>query len=81
MFKKSDHKLGIRHWGLVIKAFVVKRDPSLTENELLQYCRENLTNYKMPRHVEFKKELPKTNVGKILRRALKEEMAGETVAK
>lgn len=67
--------------GEVVKIFVVKRDESLTEKELLDYCRENLTNYKMPKHVEFKKELPKTNVGKILRRALKEGMAGESVAK
>jgi long-chain acyl-CoA synthetase len=61
--------------GEVIKIFVVKRDQSLTEKELLDYCRENLTNYKIPKHVEFKNELPKTNVGKILRRALKEEQA------
>ena len=67
--------------GEVIKVFVVKRDPGLTENELLQYCRENLTNYKVPKHVEFKSELPKTNVGKILRRALKEEEAGVSVPK
>lgn len=59
--------------GEVIKVFVVKRDPSLTEKELLDYCHQNLTNYKVPKHVEFKNELPKTNVGKILRRALKEE--------
>lgn len=61
--------------GEVIKVFVVKRDQSLTEKELLDYCHENLTNYKVPKHVEFKKELPKTNVGKILRRALKEQEA------
>lgn len=60
--------------GEAIKIFVVKRDESLTEGELLAYCRENLTKYKLPRYVEFKKELPKTNVGKILRRALKEDM-------
>lgn len=65
--------------GEVIKVFVVKRDQSLTEKELLEYCHENLTNYKVPKHVEFKKELPKTNVGKILRRALKEQEAGATV--
>ncbi len=59
--------------GEVIKAFVVKRDASLTEEELKHYCHENLTNYKVPRFFEFRKELPKTNVGKILRRALKEE--------
>lgn len=59
--------------GEVIKIFVVKRDQSLTEEELLKYCHENLTNYKVPKRIEFRKELPKTNVGKILRRALKEE--------
>jgi long-chain acyl-CoA synthetase len=64
-----------------IKIFVVKRDQSLTEEELMDYCRQNLTNYKIPKYIEFKKELPKTNVGKILRRALKEEEAGEEMAK
>jgi long-chain acyl-CoA synthetase len=59
--------------GEVIKIFVVKRDPSLTEKELLSFCHENLTNYKIPKHIEFRTELPKTNVGKILRRALKEQ--------
>ncbi len=61
--------------GEVIKAFVVKRDPTLTEEEIRAYCHENLTNYKVPKFIEFRKELPKTNVGKILRRALKEEEA------
>ncbi|MBT1703293.1 AMP-binding protein [Chryseosolibacter indicus] len=61
--------------GEVIKIFVVKRDQSLTQEELLQYCHENLTNYKVPKRVEFRTELPKTNVGKILRRALKEQEA------
>jgi long-chain acyl-CoA synthetase len=56
-----------------IKVFVVKRDTSLTAEEVKQYARENLTNYKVPKHFEFRDELPKTNVGKILRRALKEE--------
>lgn len=59
--------------GEAIKCFVVKKDESLTEEELKKYAHENLTNYKVPRHFEFKTELPKTNVGKILRRALKEE--------
>lgn len=59
--------------GEAIKAFIVKRDASLTEDELKAFCHENLTNYKIPRHFEFRTELPKTNVGKILRRALKEE--------
>jgi long-chain acyl-CoA synthetase len=61
--------------GEVIKIFVVKKDQSLTEEELIAYCHENLTNYKVPKHVEFRTELPKTNVGKILRRALKEQEA------
>ncbi len=55
-----------------VKIFVVKRDESLTEAELREYCKEQLTGYKLPKHIEFRKELPKTNVGKILRRALKE---------
>lgn len=58
-----------------VKAFVVKKDNSLTPEELLEFCRENLTAYKCPKHIEFRDELPKTNVGKILRRALKEEEA------
>jgi len=61
--------------GEAIKVFVVKRDQSLTADEVKAYARENLTNYKVPRHYEFRTELPKTNVGKILRRALKEETA------
>jgi long-chain acyl-CoA synthetase len=60
--------------GEVIKAFVVKRDQSLTEEEIKKFCHENLTNYKVPKFIEFRTELPKTNVGKILRRALKEEV-------
>lgn len=55
-----------------VKAFVVKADPSLTKDEILAYCKENLTNYKRPKHIEFRDELPKTNVGKILRRELRE---------
>lgn len=54
-----------------IKLFIVKKDPTLTTEEIIKYCRENLTNYKIPRHVEFRTELPKTNVGKILRKDLK----------
>lgn len=61
--------------GEAIKVFVVKRDQSLTVDEVKAFARENLTNYKVPRHYEFRAELPKTNVGKILRRALKEETA------
>lgn len=64
--------------GEVIKVFIVKRDDSLTSDEVIRYCHENLTNYKVPKKIEFRKELPKTNVGKILRRALKEEEATST---
>ncbi|CAN5317996.1 long-chain-fatty-acid--CoA ligase FadD [soil metagenome] len=55
-----------------VKIFVVKRDQSLTEEELKEFCKENFTGYKRPKFIEFIKELPKTNVGKILRRALRE---------
>jgi long-chain acyl-CoA synthetase len=56
-----------------VKVFIVKADPSLTEEEVRAYCKEQLTGYKRPRYVEFRDELPKTNVGKILRRDLREE--------
>lgn len=56
-----------------VKIFVVKKDESLTEEELRTFCSENLTGYKKPKHIAFRKELPKTNVGKILRRALRDE--------
>jgi long-chain acyl-CoA synthetase len=58
--------------GEAVKVFVVRRDNSLTEEDIIGYCREHLTAYKVPRLVEFRTELPKTNVGKILRRALRE---------
>lgn len=58
-----------------VKAYVVKKDPSLTEEEVKEHCKELLTNYKRPKHVEFTDELPKSNVGKILRRVLKEKDA------
>jgi len=61
------------HSGEVPKLFVVKKDPALTEAEIRKYCESNLTGYKRPKYVEFRQELPKTNVGKILRRALREE--------
>jgi long-chain acyl-CoA synthetase len=57
--------------GEAVKLFVVKRDPSLTEKDLQEYFAKNLTGYKKPRHIEFRTELPKTNVGKILRRELR----------
>ena len=58
--------------GEVPKVFVVKKDDSLTAAEIIEHCRANLTGYKIPRHVEFRSELPKTNVGKILRRELRD---------
>ena len=59
------------HSGEVVKVCVVKKDPALTEDEVIEFARKSLTSYKVPKVVEFKTELPKTNVGKILRRALK----------
>jgi long-chain acyl-CoA synthetase len=59
--------------GEVVKIFVVRKDPSLTAPQLLAHCRENMTGYKIPKYVEFRNELPKTNVGKILRRELRDE--------
>lgn len=59
--------------GEAIKVFVVKKDQSLTEEELKDFCHKNLTNYKVPRHFVFRTELPKSNVGKIMRRLLREE--------
>ena len=59
--------------GEVVKVFVVKKDNSLNESEILNYCKENLTGYKIPKQIEFRAELPKTNVGKILRRSLRDE--------
>ena len=61
------------HSGEVPKLFVVKKDPGLTEQDVLEHCKKELTGYKRPKYVEFRAELPKTNVGKILRRALREE--------
>jgi long-chain acyl-CoA synthetase len=61
--------------GEAVKVFVVRKDAALTEDAVIGYCREHLTGYKVPKYVEFRDELPKTNVGKILRRALREEQA------
>lgn len=58
--------------GEIVKLFVVRKDDSITEQDILDYCRENLTGYKRPKLIEFRDDLPKTNVGKILRRALRE---------
>jgi long-chain acyl-CoA synthetase len=63
--------------GEAVKIVVVKRDPSLTVEDLKTHCRKYLTGYKIPRFVEFRKDLPKTNLGKILRRALRNDAAAE----
>jgi acyl-CoA synthetase (AMP-forming)/AMP-acid ligase II len=57
--------------GEAVKVFVVRSDPTLREEDVARYCHDNLTGYKRPKHIEFRDELPKTNVGKILRRALR----------
>lgn len=57
--------------GEAIKIFVVKNDPALSEDDLAKFCRDNLTGYKQPKYIEFRDDLPKTNVGKILRRELR----------
>lgn len=62
--------------GEAVKAFVVRKDPNLTVEALRDFCHENLTNYKVPRKIEFRASLPKSNVGKILRRELREESKG-----
>ncbi len=59
--------------GEAVRLYIVKRDPALTADDVLKHCREHLTGYKCPRDVEFRSELPKSNVGKILRRELRDE--------
>ena len=59
--------------GEIVKLFVVSKNPALTKEDVVTYAREYLTGYKIPKVIEFRDELPKTNVGKILRRALRDE--------
>jgi long-chain acyl-CoA synthetase len=59
--------------GEAVKAFIVKKNPSLTAEDIVKFCHEQLTKYKIPKQIEFRTELPKTNVGKILRRQLRDE--------
>ncbi|SKC70346.1 long-chain acyl-CoA synthetase [Burkholderia sp. YR290] len=67
--------------GERVKVFVVRRNPSLTEEQVIAHCRKNLTGYKVPKVVEFRDELPQTNVGKILRRELRDqELAKQTTS-
>ncbi|HEY1044201.1 MAG TPA: AMP-binding protein, partial [Telluria sp.] len=63
------------HSGEAVKLYVVRKDPALTAEELLEFCKQELTGYKKPRYIEFRTELPKTNVGKILRRELRDTQA------
>ncbi|WP_027575422.1 long-chain fatty acid--CoA ligase [Bradyrhizobium sp. WSM1743] len=63
--------------GEAVKAFVVKKDPNLTAEAVIKFCHEQLTGYKVPKHIEFRNDLPKTNVGKILRRQLRDEKNAE----
>jgi long-chain acyl-CoA synthetase len=59
--------------GEAVKAFIVKKDPNVTAEDIVKFCHSQLTNYKVPKHIEFRTSLPKTNVGKILRRQLRDE--------
>ena len=61
------------HSGEAVKVFIVKKDPKLTEADIVEFSKKELTGYKRPKHIEFRADLPKTNVGKILRRALRDE--------
>ncbi len=68
------------HSGEVVALFVVRKDPALTERDVIEHCRKSLAGYKVPKHVYFRTELPKSNVGKILRKALREELATSSSA-
>ncbi len=61
------------HSGEAVKVFVVRKDPTVTSEQLMDYCKQQFTGYKKPKYIEFRDELPKTNVGKILRRMLRDE--------
>jgi long-chain acyl-CoA synthetase len=62
--------------GEVVKMFVITSNPELTEAQVIQFCKENMAGYKVPKYVEFRDQLPMTNVGKVLRKDLREEAAG-----
>ena len=67
--------------GEAVKVFVVRKDPALTVEQLMEFCKENFTGYKKPKFIEFRDELPKTNVGKILRRELRDAAVAEAQAR
>jgi long-chain acyl-CoA synthetase len=62
--------------GEVVALFVVRKDPALTEKDVIDHCRKSLAGYKAPKHVYFRTDLPKSNVGKILRKDLRDELKG-----
>jgi long-chain acyl-CoA synthetase len=62
-----------QHSGEAVKLYVVRKDKALGKDELMAFCKEQLTGYKRPKFIEFRETLPKTNVGKILRRELRDE--------
>jgi long-chain acyl-CoA synthetase len=68
------------HTGEAVKLFVVRKDPNLTVEQLMAYCKGQFTAYKKPKYIEFRDELPKTNVGKILRRELRDKPAVDPTA-
>ena len=68
---KSSSTAGSVKKGEVVRAVIVRRDPALAAEQVIEHCRKELTGYKVPKIVEFWKELPKTNVGKVLRREVK----------
>jgi long-chain acyl-CoA synthetase len=67
--------------GEAVKVFVVRKDPALTVEQLMEFCKENFTGYKKPKYIEFRDELPKSNVGKILRRELRDAAVAAAHAK
>jgi long-chain acyl-CoA synthetase len=67
--------------GEAVKVFVVRKDPALTAEQLMEFCKENFTGYKKPKYIEFRDELPKSNVGKILRRELRDAAVAEAQAR
>ncbi|MGL4976192.1 MAG: AMP-binding protein [Bosea sp. (in: a-proteobacteria)] len=69
--------LADEHSGEAVSAYVVKKDESLTAEELRAFCKDKLTGYKVPKHITFRETLPKTNVGKVLRRVLRDEVSGK----
>jgi len=72
-FALLSTNLPIAHATLAVKVFIVRKDPALTAEQVIEYCKEELTAYKKPKYIEFRDVLPKSNVGKILRRELRDE--------